>query len=128
MTPRELATFKKILEDQQNTALRVALQRRQGITIEQSADAFDQIVLAGERELALSELSRHSVRIRQIRAALDRIAVGTFGVCQCCEKTIPSKRLLAIPWTALCIRCQEVADAQGGNGLWRDDEIRATAA
>ena len=128
MTPRELATFKKVLEDEQNTALRVALQRRQGITIEPSADAFDQIVFAGERELALAELSRHSAMIQQTRAALDRIAAGTFGICQCCEKPIRTKRLLAVPWTALCIRCQENADAQGGAGLRRDDEIRATAA
>lgn len=128
MTPTELATFKKVLEDQQNTALLVALQRRQGITIEQSADAFDQTVFAGQRELALAELSRHSALIRQTRAALDRIAAGTFGVCQCCEKPILTKRLLAIPWTALCIQCQEDADAQAGACLRPYDEIRATAA
>ena len=65
--------------------------------------------------------------IRQIRAALGRIEAGTFGVCQRCRKPIRAKRLIAVPWTALCIRCQEKADgrtapASGGR------EIRATAA
>ena len=54
MTPRELVKFKKVLENEQDAALRAALQRRQSIAIEQSADAFEQIGYAGERELALA--------------------------------------------------------------------------
>lgn len=127
MTPKELLKFKTVLEDQQDAAVRAALQRRQGIAIEQSADAFDQVIYA-ERELALADLSRHSALIRQIRAALGRIAAGTFGVCQGCRRPISPKRLLAVPWTPLCIRCQETADGHDRAGLHPADEMRATAA
>ena len=128
MTSRELLRFKKVLENEQDAAVRVALQRRQNIAIERSADAFEQISYAIERELALADLSRHSDLIRQIRAALGRIETGTLGVCQCCRKPIRPKRLLAVPWTPLCIRCQETADGQDRAGLHSADEIRETAA
>lgn len=128
MTPKELLRFKTVLEGEQDALVRAALQRRQSIAIEQSPEALEQISYASERELALADLSRHSDLIRQIRAALGRIETGTFGVCQCCRKPIFPKRLIAVPWTALCIRCQETADGQDKAGLHSADEIRATAA
>jgi RNA polymerase-binding transcription factor DksA len=33
-----------------------------------------------------------------------------FGTCTNCEETIARNRLVAIPWTPFCIRCQEVVD------------------
>ena len=123
MTPKELLKFKKALENEQDTVVRAALQRRQSIAVEQSADAFEQINYATERELALADLSRHSELIRQIRAALGRIEARTFGVCQRCRKAIRPKRLIAVPWTPLCLQCQELADGQDSV-----DEMRATAA
>jgi len=82
-----------------------------------------QINYATERELALAGLSRHSELLRQIQAALCRIEARTFGVCQRCQTAIRRKRLIAIPWTPLCIQCQELAD--GHDSI---DELRATAA
>ncbi len=123
MTPKELLKFRKALEDEQDTVVHAALQRRQSIAVEQSADAFEQINYATERELALADLSRHSELIRQIRAALGRIEARTFGVCQRCRKAIRPKRLIAVPWTPFCLQCQELAD-----GLDSVHEIRATAA
>jgi len=38
-------------------------------------------------------------------------------VCLHCEEDISPKRLAAVPWTAFCIQCQEMADRQsGGDG------------
>jgi RNA polymerase-binding transcription factor DksA len=31
-------------------------------------------------------------------------------MCEQCDKDIHPKRLAAIPWAALCIRCQETLD------------------
>ena len=71
----------------------------------------------------MADLSRRSDLLRQIRAALGRIENGTFGVCQHCRKAIPPKRLMAVPWTPLCIRCQETADGQDGADLYSDREL-----
>ena len=65
---------------------------------------------ASQRDLAISNLNRESQQLREVRAALRRITEGSFGVCEQCGEDIHSKRLAAIPWTALCIECQEMLD------------------
>jgi DnaK suppressor protein len=44
---------------------------------------------------------------QQALAALDRLADGSFGVCLECETPIAPKRIIAAPWAARCIHCQE---------------------
>jgi hypothetical protein len=42
-----------------------------------------------------------------VEQALERIRAKTFGICEDCEGVISKKRLEAIPFAALCIRCAE---------------------
>ncbi len=83
---------------------------RDGITIERSPDQLDEIQRASERALAVCNLDRDFNQLRNARAALLRIEQGSFGICQHCDEGIHPKRLAAIPWAALCIRCQETLD------------------
>jgi DnaK suppressor protein len=68
------------------------------------------VQFAASRELSTRNLERESSLLRQVRAALDRIADGTYGACLQCEEEISPKRLKAVPWATLCIGCQEQAD------------------
>ncbi|MGR3781104.1 MAG: TraR/DksA family transcriptional regulator [Albimonas sp.] len=43
--------------------------------------------------------------IRQIRAALDRVAQGTYGECITCGEPIDEKRLQLVPHAPLCTAC-----------------------
>lgn len=45
------------------------------------------------------------VEIPQIRAALSRIADGSYGECTRCGADIPEARLDALPWTPVCRGC-----------------------
>ncbi|MGL4235453.1 TraR/DksA family transcriptional regulator [Tabrizicola sp.] len=45
--------------------------------------------------------------ITQIRAALKRIADGTYGDCTRCGEKIAEARLDALPWTPLCRSCAQ---------------------
>ena len=110
MTREQLQEFKGFLEAEQAGTSRTLLQNRQDIGIEKSADALEEISYTAGRELAMANLSRYSGILHNIRAALVRIENGAFGICLCCETTIGLKRLRAVPWTPLCIRCQEAAD------------------
>src|SRR2546427_12992128 len=109
MTKTELNKYKALLEAKQ-TELAGGLRNREGIAIEKTADALDEVQLAGERELAIRTLDRESNLLRNVRAALGRMADGSYGVCLHCEEDISPKRLNAVPWTAYCIKCQEAAD------------------
>ena len=109
MTKPEFNKYKQLLETKQ-TELAGGLRNREGIAIEKTADALDEVQLAGERELAIRNLDRESNLLRNVRAALGRMADGSYGVCLHCEEDISPKRLNAVPWTAYCIKCQEAAD------------------
>jgi DnaK suppressor protein len=129
MLQSELEKYKKMLEAKQ-AELSIGLLNREDIAIEKSADALDEVQLAGERELAIRNLDRESNLLRNVRGALKRIADGSYGVCMHCDEDIKPKRMDAVPWTKYCIRCQEAADrhefeAEPGESI---DEFLANAA
>src|ERR1700757_3566790 len=129
MTKNELKKFRETLEAKQKE-LQQLVRNRDGIAIEKSPDALDEVQLAGERELAIRNLDRESNLLRNVRGALARMADGSYGICMHCEEEIKPKRLDAVPWTKYCIRCQEAADrhefeTESGESI---DELLANAA
>ena len=117
MTKSELNKFKNILEAKQAELEQLVPAPRCASRSRRNPDALDEVQHAAERELAIRNLDRESNLLRNVRAALRRIDEGAFEVCLHCEEDISQKRLAAIPWTAFCIRCQEVADRnQAGDG------------
>jgi len=127
MTKTELNKFKEALETKQAELAQV-LRNREGITIEKSPDALDEVQNAAERELAIRNLDRESNLLRNVRAALARIDEGTFGVCMHCEEDISIKRLNAVPWAPYCIQCQEIADKSQEEGTESLDDLLVNAA
>lgn len=104
------------------------LRTRDGIVIEKSADQMDEIQYASERDLAIRNVDRESIMLRQVRAALQRIRDGHFGICVECEWEINPKRLAAVPWAARCLTCQEAADRQADAGVEQTFEPATHAA
>ena len=43
--------------------------------------------------------------VADIDQALERLDAGTYGRCLICGTAIPSERLEAVPWAALCVPC-----------------------
>ena len=127
MTKNELNKYKTLLETKQ-AELAGGLRNREGIAIEKTADALDEVKLAGERELAIRNLDRESNMLRNVRGALSRIADGSYGTCLHCEEEISPKRLNAVPWTAYCIKCQEAADRHEFETVDAYDSLLADAA
>jgi DnaK suppressor protein len=127
MTKTELAKYKEILEARQ-AELADFIRNREGITIEKSPDALDEVQNAAERELAIRNLDRESQLLRSVRAALRRIDEGMYGVCVNCEEDINPKRLNAVPWTPYCITCQEAADRAQEEGSDSLDDLLVNAA
>ena len=109
MTNAETKKYREILEAKQSELIYL-LRNREGIEIEKSPDALDEVQRASERELAIRTLDRESSLLRNVRAALQRIDRGQFGVCMHCEEDISVKRMNAVPWTPYCIECQEQFD------------------
>jgi len=47
-----------------------------------------------------------------IRAALIRIAEGTYGICRTCGEPIAPQRLAALPYATQCLACATQAEQQ----------------
>ena len=127
MIKTELEKFKKVLVDKQ-AELERFVRNRDGIVIEKAADAIDEVQHATERELAIRNLDRETILLRNVRSALRRIQDGTFGVCMHCDEEITLKRINAVPWAPYCIQCQEEADRQKADGEEAFEEEFLTAA
>jgi len=89
---------------------------------------LDETQLATERELATRNLERESKLLRSVRQALSRIDQGTYGLCLNCEEEISAKRLNALPWTPLCITCQQQADDNRERVIEPRESLLADAA
>ncbi|WP_086608435.1 TraR/DksA family transcriptional regulator [Erythrobacter donghaensis] len=65
---------------------------------EQAVDLADDEALEGVDDVLRAEAA-------QVRAALTRIANGTYGTCAKCGEAIPRARLEARPIATTCIKC-----------------------
>jgi RNA polymerase-binding protein DksA len=80
------------------------------------ASQFDVADMASEhfeRENSLELYLYEHRLLKAIDEALARIKAGTYGTCAVCASPINSRRLLAVPNTKLCIRCQEDKEKNG---------------
>ena len=59
-------------------------------------------------DLNLADIDRHIEEIRDIDAALIRIAERNYGICTDCDVPILAERLMAQPTASRCLRCQSL--------------------
>lgn len=65
-----------------------------------------ELALEQEDDAVLDQLAAKTVtEIRDVDAALVRVAAGTYGLCEHCGEVIEELRLRALPMTTLCIDC-----------------------
>ena len=84
-----------------------ALRESSEVTASVLLDSSDAV--KGEIDLKNTlKVHNHSVAQQNIlRDALERMEVGTFGMCTECGEEISFRRLEAMPGAALCIHCQQ---------------------
>lgn len=73
---------------------------------EPDAEDFEDRATENEGDEVLEDLGKAALaEIAQIKAALERIAAGTYGECATCGKEIAPARLRAVPHAPQCINC-----------------------
>jgi DnaK suppressor protein len=110
MTDTDRQQFLRVLQAKE-ADIAASLGKRDGLAVQAEPDVFDEIQNAIDRALLVRNLDHGSDLLREVRSAVERIANGEYGSCQECGEEINPKRLAAVPWAALCLRCQESADA-----------------
>jgi RNA polymerase-binding transcription factor len=114
MTTTQLRSAQEALRSKL-TEVQFALAPRDSIAVEQMPDPVDMTQQESDREMTAWAFDHQARLAQEIRAAMDRIADGTYGVCLSCEAEISSKRLSVMPWAELCIHCQEAADTHSSS-------------
>jgi DnaK suppressor protein len=110
MTKTQIEKYKEALENKL-AELSNSSDRRDEIQIERAPDSLDDLQNMMQRDLAVAQLNRDAKMIREVQRALARIEDESYGICLHCDEEINPRRLNAVPWAALCIKCQERADA-----------------
>ncbi|MEM7009331.1 MAG: TraR/DksA family transcriptional regulator [Thermodesulfobacteriota bacterium] len=70
-------------------------------------DFYDHASSDRDRELALMLADREREKLTYVDDALKRLENGTYGICEACDEDIDKERLMAMPFTKLCLECQE---------------------
>ncbi|MEN3013715.1 MAG: TraR/DksA family transcriptional regulator [Endomicrobiia bacterium] len=107
ISKKDLDFYKKKLLEKYNEILKL----QKNNNIELPLEIGDEIDIA-EHNLGKEvrrELSDTQINLLNlINIALEKIEKGEYGFCSKCGKKIPKKRLNALPWTDLCIKCQKI--------------------
>ena len=102
--------FKSILNAHRSETLqnlhRAEAEQRE-LDTERPAELGDLCIVSLDREDLFERITHHRGQLNKIEAALRRIEYGTYGHCAACGREIEPKRLEVIPWTKLCLHCQE---------------------
>ena len=102
----ELQKIRREMGHLENTVLKVNPRDSSGDLSGYSFHMADAGTDAMEREKAFLFASVEGRKELEIRAALQRIYDGTYGVCENCGNPIPRPRLEAMPAVRLCISCE----------------------
>ncbi len=123
MRAREIESFKKLLKKKKSeierelkyfeeNRLKVNPKDSTGDISGYATHPADQVLSELDHEQAYLLASR----LRDIRFAIDealeRIENNEYGICIACSRPIKKERLRAIPWTELCIQCQQKLESE----------------
>ena len=118
-----IAKLKSVLVSRRD-ALRKALDgdfsALQALRDQASGDVVDFALDAAQDELNSQLAEVESRELKQIETAIKKMADGSYGICEMCEKNIPLARLNALPYAALCISCQTKVETLGED--WNREE------
>lgn len=115
MNKKDKEQFRKLLADRKESIIRKlteTITESKEMESNVAQDLVDKAETSYTKEFLLSLSDAEREQLLFIDEALKRLEHGEFGVCQLCRKDISPKRLLALPWTPLCIDCQEKAEEE----------------
>ena len=108
MEQKDLEYFRELLNSMLEEALKQGELTLEDMTDNNEifADPADRATMESDRAFTLRIRDRERKLIKKIRAALQRMDEGVFGICDDCGEDIGVPRLKARPVTKLCINCK----------------------
>jgi len=117
LTPTEKKKLKQLLQDELGR-----LQKELADIQERSSRAMDVEIVSEvsgyddhpadlasetfEREKDQAMVDALEATIGRVELAMEKLKLGTYGICDGCGNKITKKRLDAVPYATLCVECQ----------------------
>ena len=95
---QQLLALERELEERRG---RIDQHGREGVP----ADFEEQAVARANDEVVESLAEQATAELAQIKAALTRIELGSYGICVRCGEAIAPARLQVVPYAAACAEC-----------------------
>ena len=89
---------------------------------DEGRDTYDLASDERDREINFILNDREREKLLAIDEALERIKDKTYGICESCEGEIQLGRLKILPFTRLCVRCQEENEKEAKRQKSLEDE------
>lgn len=110
MENERLINLTEQLKTQREKTLNKLVDLQQELGIQVDDDTEEQVSDLVERELVLSRIQDLEDQLQTIEHALQRVAQGTYGICENCGQTIDPARLEIMPEISLCVRCKTTGE------------------
>jgi DnaK suppressor protein len=115
----------EMLEEMKRTAMKEmhgrAKDESEGIK-DEGRDTYDLASDERDREINFILNDREREKLLAIDEALQRISDKTYGICESCEGEIQLGRLKVLPFTRLCVKCQEENEKESKRQKSLDNE------
>ena len=112
-----LETKKQLLKEMQGRVK----EETEGVK-DEGRDTYDLASDERDREINFILNDREREKLHAIDEALQRIKDKTYGVCESCEAEIQLGRLKVLPFTRLCVKCQEENERESKRQKTLEDE------
>jgi DnaK suppressor protein len=89
---------------------------------DEGRDTYDLASDERDREINFILNDREREKLHAIDEALQRIKDKTYGICESCEGEIQLGRLKVLPFTRLCVKCQEETEKESKRQKTLEDE------
>jgi DnaK suppressor protein len=112
-----LETKKQLLREMQGRVK----EETEGVK-DEGRDTYDLASDERDREINFILNDREREKLHAIDEALQRIKDKTYGICESCEGEIQLGRLKVLPFTRLCVKCQEENERESKRQKTLEDE------
>ncbi len=75
-------------------------------------DEGDHASVSARTAIDSAILEQQRKELAEIDLALDKIKLGTYGICEMCEEPIGIERLKVKPFARFCITCREITEKE----------------
>ena len=89
---------------------------------DEGRDTYDLASDERDREINFILNDREREKLHAIDEALQRIKDKSYGICESCEGEIQLGRLKVLPFTRLCVKCQEETEKESRRQKTLEDE------